>query len=173
MLNDMMLGQIQIHVLAPGGPPPRGRVKVINLADGQERQAVLLSGRAFCPGLAPGNYRIEVRVKGYRPAAKEGRVPARGIIQADFELAMGSPGAIKGRLIGRRPTEQVFRILAGQGENRFEAEVLEDGSFFLGPLLPGLYTLEVHGAGRVWPYPGYFPVRPGEIEELELKPPKR
>jgi hypothetical protein len=85
-------GQITGTVTDMGGAAvPGATILAVQAGTGASRQAVSGEGGFFTvPGLAPGTYRVDVALTGFRPASRQGiRIETGETVRLDVELLLG------------------------------------------------------------------------------------
>src|SRR5438270_692488 len=109
-------GEITGIVRDPAGAAvPGANVAVVEVATGGVRVAASTEDGVYAvPALAPGEYRVDVELPGFRPLRREGiRVATGQTVRLDFDLTIGS---IDERIVVRGDAPVVRRERAALGE---------------------------------------------------------
>lgn len=152
------------------------------VATGQREHAEVAAdakGRWEITHLVPGTYRVEIR-----SAAKAAWAPtAAKVLEAEVteggrtvvdEVRVARGGRIRGRILvdaGALPRAVSLALLpSGKGgaPQRFAAQVDRGGTFVVGPLEPGAYSLTVHDATRGYARADAIQVAAARETEAEL-----
>lgn len=137
------------------------------------------AGRWELAHLVPGTYRVEVR----SPARAAWSPTAAKVLEAEVteggrtvvgDVTVSRGGRIRGRIVvdsGVLPRSVALALLpSGKGgaPQRFAAQVDRGGTFVVGPLEPGAYSLTAYDAARGYSRADAIPVAPGRESEAEL-----
>ncbi|MGC8763476.1 MAG: carboxypeptidase regulatory-like domain-containing protein [Acidobacteriota bacterium] len=111
-------------------------------------------GTFACWGVPEGSYRVEAHLGGLAGRSAPFRVDGQGDVDAGT-LALAREVTLRGRLAGRVPRDwSGYRILLQSGALDYEgpsATADPDGSFQIGSVAPGRYTLAVFAPFSILP----------------------
>jgi hypothetical protein len=144
----------------------------VKAADGEESVTGDDGGYSIAkPGAGEVQFRVEA--KGYRPFETKARIAEGGFVKLD--VGLHPMGRIKGKIVDQDTGEPVFGFLNldKQGGRSYAGIANpKDGSFDVGGLEPGDYTLELRlSVYRNFEYPGTIHVEEGQQQVLDIRLP--